>query len=113
MEITQRVERDVNIIRVAGEIDSLTSESMLDTFLSQVRNGTRNLVADLGGVDYTSSAGLRSLLIILKEIRQKGGDLRLAGVQSNVLKVLQMSGFTSIIKVYADVDTAIASYGGA
>jgi anti-anti-sigma factor len=72
---------------------------MQEAFLMHVRNGAQSLVADLGGVDYTSSAGLRSLLLILKEIRQKGGDLRLAGVRSNVLKVLTLSGFTSIIKV--------------
>jgi anti-anti-sigma factor len=103
----------VNIVRVFGAVDSLTSEVMLEEFLSQIKEGAVRLVADLTGVDYTSSAGLRSLLVILKEIRQKGGDLRLAGVQSNVMKVLTLSGFTSIIKVYDDVDTAVASYGGA
>lgn len=113
MEITKHVESEVNIVRVFGAVDSLTSEAMLEEFLSQIKEGAVRLVADLTGVDYTSSAGLRSLLMILKEIRRKGGDLRLAGVQSNVMKVLTLSGFTSIIKVYDDVDTAIASFGRA
>ena len=69
------------------------------------------LVADLGGVSYTSSAGLRALLAILKAVRHKKGDLRLACVQPNVHKVLEMSGFTSIFKLFEDVDAAVASFG--
>jgi len=113
MEITKRVLNGVSVVEVIGTIDSLTSETMLNAFLSQIHAGVSGLVADLQGVDYTSSAGLRSLLAAQKAIRQKGGDLRLAGVQANVLKVLKLTGFTSIIKIYDDVDAAVASFGGA
>jgi anti-sigma B factor antagonist len=75
--------------------------------------GSVRLVADFKAVDYTSSAGLRSLLGALKDSRRQGGDLRLAAVQSSVLRVLSISGFTSIIKVFDDVDSAVASYGQA
>jgi hypothetical protein len=35
-------------------------------------------------VDYTSSAGLRVLLAVVKEARSRGGDVRLAAVRDNV-----------------------------
>ena len=50
------------------------------------------------------------LLNSVKEARSKGGDLRFAGVQPNVKKVLDLSGFMSIIKSYPDVDSAVASF---
>jgi anti-sigma B factor antagonist len=61
-------------------------------------------------VEYTSSAGLRALLATVKEARIKGGDLRLASVGGSVHRVLELSGFTSILKLYGDVDAAVASY---
>ncbi|MGE5248896.1 MAG: STAS domain-containing protein [Bacteroidota bacterium] len=113
MEITRHVENGVNVIKVAGKIDGLTSETVINAFLSQVNGGTPRLVADLEGVDYTSSAGLRALLAIQKAVRQSGGELRLASVQPYVFKVLDMSGFTSIFKIYGDVGSAVASFNAA
>jgi anti-sigma B factor antagonist len=46
----------------------------------------------------------------VKETRQRGGDLRLAAVRPEVLRVLELSGFTGILKVYPDVDAATASF---
>jgi hypothetical protein len=36
--------------------------------------------------------------------------MRLASVQPDVLKVLNLSGFTNILKMFDDLDSAIASY---
>jgi anti-anti-sigma factor len=113
MEITTRQQDNVTVVSVSGSIDALTYENLLRALTDQVHAGAHSLVADLSGVDYTSSAGLRALLSAQKEIRQEGGDLRLAGVQPNVLKVLKLSGFTSIIKIYDDTPAAVASFGPA
>ena len=80
--------------------------------VSQMFNtkGNVKLVAELSKVSYTSSAGLRVLLGATKDSRSKGGDLRLAGVQPNVLKVLELSGFTSILKVLDSLEEAVNSY---
>jgi anti-anti-sigma factor len=75
-----------------------------------VTGGSPRLVGNLAGVDYTSSAGLRALLETVKESRQHGGDLRLASVRPEVLRVLELSGFTSILQVFDDVDAAVASF---
>ena len=62
-------------------------------------------------MDYTSSAGLRVLLGTVKRARSGGGDLRLAGPNPDVRKVLDLSGFTGILKVFETVDDALASFG--
>jgi anti-anti-sigma factor len=50
------------------------------------------------------------LLGTVKEARRHGGDLRLAAVRAPVLRVLELSGFTSILKCFADVPTAVGSF---
>ncbi|MFW5941989.1 MAG: STAS domain-containing protein [Chloroflexota bacterium] len=100
----------VSVVSVAGSVDALTADTLLESLQQQLQNGSGQLVADLEQVDYASSAGLRTILVALKESRQQGGDLRLAGVQKGVYRVLELSGFTSILKVYPDVDAAVASF---
>ena len=100
----------VTVVHISGSVDSLTAETLMQAFSSEVGAERIRLVADFSGVDYTSSAGLRALLATLKSTRGLGGDLRLAAVRPAVRKVLELSGFTSILKIFDDVPTAVASY---
>jgi len=110
MEIQNRQIEGVTVISLKGSIDALTAPQITEFMQAQIANGNVKLVADLSGVDYTSSAGLRVLLGAIKETRAQNGDMRLAGVQPDVLKVLNLSGFTNILKRYDDVNAAVASY---
>jgi anti-sigma B factor antagonist len=113
MEVVTSQHNHVTVLAITGSVDSLTAEKLTTILTEHVVAGSVRLVADFKAVDYTSSAGLRSLLGALKDSRRQGGDLRLAAVQSSVLRVLSISGFTSIIKVFDDLDSAVASYGQA
>lgn len=100
----------VAVVVITGSIDALTADALVTTLLAELQQGRTRLVADFSAVEYTSSAGLRVLLTTLKDARQRGGDLRLAHIRPNVRQVLELSGFTSILKCFPDRDSAIASY---
>ena len=110
MEIQIEQCAPATVIRISGSIDGLTADDLLIKLQALVAEGNVQLVGDLSKVSYTSSAGLRSLLAVLRDARSAGGDLRLAAVYAPVLKILELSGFTSILKVFDDVGSAIASY---
>lgn len=110
MQIAIAQHDHVTVVAVTGSIDALTADTLVTALLDEVREGRTRLVAHFAGVEYTSSAGLRVLLSTLKEARQRGGDLRLAEIRPNVKQVLELSGFTSILKCFADVDAAVASF---
>lgn len=99
-------------VHIAGSIDGLTAEPLQQIFARELEAGHHQLVADFGAVDYTSSAGLRVLLGTVKRARSGGGDLRLAGANPDVRKVLDLSGFSSILKLFGTVDQAVSSFGG-
>jgi len=111
METSVARRGDVVTVHISGSVDALTAEDLQRVFSSEVEAGHHNVVADFGEVDYTSSAGLRVLLATLKHARSLGGDLRLAGPRPEVRKVLDLSGFTSILSVFDTVDDAVASFG--
>lgn len=110
MEIEVEHRAPATVVRIIGNVDGMTAETLLSELQARVGEGHIRLVGDLSGVQYTSSAGLRALLSVLRDARSGGGDLRLAAVHAPVLKILELSGFTSILKVFGDVDAAVASY---
>jgi anti-sigma B factor antagonist len=111
MEVAATHHAHVTVLAIAGSVDSLTADKLTAALTGHVGAGRVRLVADFSAVDYTSSAGLRSLLGALKDSRRLGGDLRMAAVQPSVLRVLSISGFAGIIKIFDDVPSAVASYG--
>lgn len=110
MEIKDKQVDGVTVIALMGSIDAMTAPKITEFIQDQIAKGNIKLIADMSGVDYTSSAGLRVLLGAIKETRSQSGDLRLAGVQPDVRKILNLSGFTNIIKMFDTLDAAIASY---
>jgi len=110
MVIVVEEREHVRVVSIEGSVDGMTAGELVTSMREQVSAGNPRLVGNLSGVDYTSSAGLRALLETLKETRQHGGDLRLAAVRPDVLRVLELSGFTSILQVFPDVDAAVASF---
>jgi anti-sigma B factor antagonist len=110
MELSSESLGSTTVIHVSGSVDSLTADALLAALQSHVDDGRVRLVCDLSAVEYTSSAGLRALLATLKATRQQGGDFRLAAVRPSVHRVLELSGFTSILKLYGDVDAAVESF---
>lgn len=110
MQLSAEQHDGVTVVSMTGSVDALTAGDVMSYFEGQVSGGATRLVAALDQVDYVSSAGLRSFLATLKAARQAGGDLRLAGAQDNVQKVLAMAGFTSILKTYPNVEAAVNSF---
>jgi anti-anti-sigma factor len=110
MHISIVHERDVTVVAVAGSLDALTADALTGALQAEVRAGRTRLVASFAELEYTSSAGLRVLLATLKDARQQGGDLRVAAMRDRVRRVLDLSGFTSILKCYPDVASAVASF---
>jgi len=64
-------------------------------------------VLDLAGVDYLSSAGLRSILTLGKHAQSSGGKLVLCGIRGTVREIFEISGFLSLFPVADDMEQAV------
>ena len=110
MQITDRLEKQITIVTIAGNVDALTAGEVTSYLSERIIAGTKRLILDLGQVNFMSSAGLRAILMALKEIRQQGGDLYLAGAQPGVERILKVSGFTTILKTFPTIEAAEAGF---
>jgi anti-sigma B factor antagonist len=110
MEIITESLHDVIILRLHGELNSNTAPKVMAFIKKHVTEGKVKIIVDLEQVRHTNSAGLRMLLAAVKETRSRAGDIRLAAVQPDVLKVLNLSGFAAILKIFEDRVTAADSF---
>ena len=111
MKTEVKQENNSTVIDVSGSLDALTAPELSKVLLGQIAAGNANLVVSLIGVEFMSSAGLRTLLGAVKEARSNGGDLRIASANVGVDKVLKMSGFHNIAKVFPSPAEAVSSFG--
>ena len=110
MEITMRSENGIGIVSISGELDSHTAPELTRFFNEQVEEELTNFVADLQGLAYSSSAGIRIFLGLARETRNRKGDLRIASVQPQVDKIFKLSKFDRIVRVFPTVEEAVNSY---
>src|SRR5512141_1884861 len=99
MRIDQSTHDGVTVVAPSGRIDTTTSGALDDALRQAVDGGTRNLLVDLGEVEYISSAGLRVFLILAKRMRDLGGRLVLCGLGQPVRQVFQLAGFLPLFTI--------------
>ena len=85
------------IIEIAGRLDTITAPT-LDKTIQEDIGDTKNLVLDVKGLEYISSAGLRVLLAAQKKM-QKVGSMKVTGVCEAVMEVFEMTGFADILVI--------------
>ena len=97
MTIDIKKNAETATICVAGRLDTTTAPA-LDKTIHEDINDVNNLILDIKGIDYISSAGLRVLLSAQKKM-QKIGSMKVVNVCEAVMGVLEMTGFADILVI--------------
>jgi anti-sigma B factor antagonist len=97
MTIEIKKNNQETIIEIVGRLDTITAPA-LDKTITEDIGDTKNLVLDVKGMEYISSAGLRVLLSAQKKM-QKIGSMKVTGVCEEVMEVFEMTGFADILVI--------------
>jgi anti-anti-sigma factor len=108
MEIKEEKRGDVKIVGLRGRLDAETSPSIEKRLMSLVDQGERRVVFDFSELTYISSAGLRLLIEVARNLQRTNGKLALAALSDHVHKVIEIAGFTSVLSIYPTCDEAVA-----
>ncbi len=85
-------------ISVEGNVDVNTAPRLQQSLLEAFQK-SRNVVLDMNGCPYMSSAGLRALLIAQKTAASKGGTFKICNVQDAVMNVFEMTKFDKVLDI--------------
>lgn len=97
MTIEIKRSAEETVIEIVGRLDTNTAPA-LDKTISEDVSDSQNLILDLKGLEYISSAGLRVLLGAQKKM-QKNGSLKVRNVCDSIMDVFDMTGFADILTI--------------
>jgi anti-anti-sigma factor len=108
MEIKTTIRKGINIVEITGNLDGNSAPQLQESAMPLiVPDG--DLILDFSGCRYVSSAGLRVLLMIAKQLPAQGGQLALSGLLEEVKDVMDMTGFSHFFKIFETVEEAAAA----
>jgi anti-anti-sigma factor len=103
---------DVKIVRVKEP--KLTYPN-LAPFFAEVRQlvegGARKVVIDLAAVGYIDSASIGCLMDVRRLLQDRGGVLKLSGLQPRVETMLSMTGVHKIMDIHREEAAAVEAFG--
>lgn len=94
-------------IKVKGRMDAVAApefESHCDEWLNK---GERMFVVDMGGLEYVSSAGLRSILATAKKLKASQGAIHFCNLSGMVQEVFTVSGFSTMFQIHDTAEQAL------
>jgi len=100
----------VCVLHLKGELDAHTAAELEAAFRKCLEDGHTRIVVNGGDLQYISSAGLGVFMAYIEEIREQGGDLKIAGLQPRVYNVFDLLGFPVLFDITGTEEEAVARF---
>jgi anti-anti-sigma factor len=96
------------LLRVNGRMDAESAHEFEEACQHWMSQGARHLIAELDGLQYISSMGLRSFLAVAQKMKAVSGSLVLCGLTGLPRQVFEMTRLIGVLPVYDSASEAIA-----
>jgi anti-anti-sigma factor len=98
------------VLQLRGEIGGPEVERLARRALALAEQGRPCLILDLRRVTHLDYRHLPVLWRLAKQLRARGGDLRLAAPNHYLTKILQFAGLAELLMTHDDAGQASRSY---
>src|SRR5438045_9463896 len=106
MNLETSEENGIGTARLEGSLDGKTAPEVREQLKPFLAVNSK-LILDLTRVDYLSSAGLRLLLLLYRELSATKGKVVLVGVSVDIRAVTSLTGFLNFFALAADIDEGV------
>ena len=100
------LENGIRLIKLNGRLDMEGTNSIDKQFVLHCAGENAFVLVDLSQVNYLSSIGIPMLITTAKAVANRGGRMAFLSPQSNVKSVLDLTGVSTIIRIYNNLETA-------
>ncbi|GAB4322573.1 MAG: hypothetical protein Kow0074_14250 [Candidatus Zixiibacteriota bacterium] len=110
-QMDSRVEsfNDVDVIRVSGRIDLVTSNTLKDTIRERLQRQRSKIVLNMERVDFINSSGLGAMVSILKDVRLSGGRLVLSNLAPYVQEIFEITQLANVFDIFGTEADAVSA----
>jgi anti-sigma B factor antagonist len=97
VEVIRRTVQGATVVAVSGDLDG-RSTALAEEITAALRDSSE-VVLDLSGVQYLSSAGLRVMLIVYRQAQCLGTKVAVVGLSEELRMVMHATGFLAFFLV--------------
>ena len=108
MKLTMESRGAITVISISGRVDAMTAMELEEALMASYGNGNRKFLLDCPNLTYISSAGLRILLKVYKQIKPMNGVIALSTLQPHIADIFNLTGFNRILPIH---DTLASGLG--
>ena len=101
---------DIAVVTLSGRFDTETAQRVEQDFDELSHLGTGKPIVVMNQVAYVSSSMIRVLLKSLKRHRAADGDMQLAGLQPQILKVIKIAGMDALFTIHENRAAALQAF---
>jgi len=95
--VIEEIKKDkYTILKLNGRIAADSSLRLIEAVNEKIKNGARDVILDIGAVDYISSAGVRVLLLSYKQLNTLKGSFALYRTTDTVKSLLNMMNLSEL-----------------
>ncbi len=110
MKIQVQDYNEVTVVELQGELDGDFVEMLENTITDIVKNRKTGVVIDMSGVGFIDSQGLEQLLWARDYCNDNKRAMRLAGLDENCARILEITRLADGFDHYAELAEAVKSF---
>jgi anti-sigma B factor antagonist len=111
MQISERDSGAVTVLDLSGKITLGEGDALLkDKLHSLLHQGKKNVLLNLGQVQYVDSAGLGALVSAYTTVTREGGRLKLANITKKLQDLLTITKLLTVFETFDSEAEALRSY---
>lgn len=110
MKIKVQDYNEVTVVELQGELDGDFAEMLESTITDIVKNRKTGVVIDMSGVGFIDSQGLEQLLWSRDYCNDNKRAMRLAGLDENCMRILEITRLADDFDHYAELAEAVKSF---
>jgi anti-sigma B factor antagonist len=101
---------EINLLYLSGFLDAHTAP-ILENKISEIINfGKNKIIVNFQDLDYISSAGLGVFMAFIEELRQSGGDIKMAAMKPKVYNIFDLLGFPMLFDIEKTEQDALLKF---
>jgi anti-sigma B factor antagonist len=101
---------DVAVVDLREKALDASNSEKFKKSMAETLESYDKVVIDLSRVEFVDSSGCGALLSCLRQLGDRGGDLKLCGVQKNVERLFELVRMNRIIDIYPSKEEALKGF---
>jgi anti-sigma B factor antagonist len=100
----------VSLLDISGRLTSFETGALRDSIARLLKQGRRDIVLNLSGLQYLDSSGIGELARVYVSVVKQSGQMKVIGLSSRVEEILKVTHLYQVFPEFPDEESALKSF---